>query len=127
MRVVLEIPIDENGPRAVKELLDTLAAIWARSLRAQPLPPLYSTGIGYREEENAGLYEDWQSPRRTFERGLGDCDDLVLYRVAELQAAGERASVQCLAQRSSVGVKMHVRVRRQDGREEDPSVILMRR
>jgi hypothetical protein len=127
VRIVLEIPIDEDGPRAVKDLLDALAVIWARRLRRVPLPPLYSSGIYYAEEENIGKFEDWQSPSRTFELGKGDCDDLVLYRVAELQAAGERATVQCLAQRSAIGVKMHVRVRRANGVEEDPSVILTRR
>lgn len=125
MRVVLEIPIDEDGPKAVKELLDALAGIWARYLRRHPLAPLYATGVRYREEDNLGQFEDWQSPVRTFERGLGDCDDLVLYRVAELQSRGESASAQCVAQRSPLGVKMHVRVRRADGSVEDPSVILL--
>jgi hypothetical protein len=126
MRVVCDIPLEVGGGQAVKALLDCLSDIWAAQLRRKPLPPLYSTGVRYEREPNAGQWEDFKPPYRTFEDGFGDCDDLVLWRVAELKAKGERASVQCLVKADPTGLKMHVRVRRADGREEDPSVLVER-
>lgn len=125
MRIVLDIPIDEGGPTAVKELLDTLIRIWGRRMRRHPLPPLYSSVVRFRPDPRAGIEERWRSPVETFEEGFGDCDQLVLYRGAELFAAGENATAQCLAQRGPIGTKMHVLVRRGDGRLEDPSILLM--
>lgn len=127
MRIVIDIPIDQDGPRAVKELLDALIRFWGRRMRRHPLPPLYQSGIVFRPDPSAGVEENWRSPVVTFEHGSGDCDQLVLYRGAELQAAGEDATSQCMAQRSPIGTKMHVRVRRANGLVEDPSVLLMPR
>lgn len=124
MRIVCDIPIDEDGPRAAKELLDCLARIWARRMRRVPFPSLYSAGVRYQVEPNAGTFEQWKSPVQTFEDGWGDCDDLSLYRVAELLASNEAAETQVLAQSTPIGVRMHARVARANGSEEDPSIIL---
>lgn len=125
MRIVIDIPIDEDGPRAVKELLDVLIVIWGRRLRRFPLPALYRSGIVFAPDPSAGSEERWRPPSVTFEQGSGDCDQLVLYRGAELWANGETGvSSQCMAQRSPTGTKMHVRVRRASGAVEDPSLIL---
>jgi hypothetical protein len=125
--VICRIPITQKyGPLAVKELLDTLGRIAARELLVHPLPPLYTTGIRYAEEPNAGKFELWKCPVQTFEDGSGDCDDLVIYRLAELLASGERASAQCMAETRN-GIltgRMHVRVRRADGSVEDPSFLV---
>ena len=56
-------------------------------------------------------------------RGWGDCDDLIGYRVSELLAQGEAATVNCIWD----GVRMHVRVRRASGDLEDPAQILHER
>lgn len=120
MRIVCDIPIDENGARAVWLMLEALVAVWAPYLKANPLPPLYESGVRYQAEPNAGEYEDFKSPLRTYAEGWGDCDDLIIYRCAELRAAGELATVQCMRK---VGTsRMHVRVRRQNGLLEDPSI-----
>ena len=125
MRIVCDIPIDEDGPRAAKELLDCLARIWARRMRRVPMPLLYGSGIRYQLEPNAGTFEQWKSPIQTFESGWGDCDDLTIYRVAELLARGERgAEAQVLAVTTPLGVKMHARVWRGTGVAEDPSILL---
>lgn len=124
MRIVCDIPIDEDGPRAAKELLDCLARIWARRMRRVPFPKLYSAGIRYRIEPNAGTFEQWKSPVQTFESGWGDCDDLTIYRVAELLAVGEGAESQVVSQTTPIGIRMHARVARGNGAEEDPSIIL---
>jgi hypothetical protein len=125
MQIRLEIPIDENGARSVQELLTCLVRIWARYHAKHPLPPLYERGVRYQEEPNAGQYEDWKSPMRTFEDGWGDCDDLTLYRCVELMCGGEKALPQTLAQHLEIGTKMHVRVRRGAGQIEDPSLLVV--
>lgn len=124
MVVLTELP--ETGPglmQEIKILLDALAGIWGRHMRAHPVPPLYSSGVRYREElaHGSGI-EDWACPWRVIKRGWGDCDDLVAYRVAELLAAGEAASVQVLRKRGTK--RFHVRVRRANGAVEDPSIRL---
>jgi hypothetical protein len=127
MRIVLDLPIDADGPRSVAELLNVLIRIWGRHLRRFPLPPLYSqaAGIRFAPDAKSGVEERWRAPAKTFEAGSGDCDQLVLYRGAELVARGEHATAQCIARRTPAGTKMHVRVRRQNGTIEDPSIILM--
>jgi hypothetical protein len=124
MRVRCNIPIDEVGAYSIRELLDTLATIWARYLAKHPLPCLYSSGIRFQKEPNAGQYEDWKPPHQTLEDGWGDCDDLVLYRVAELRSVGECAEVVVMRRRGTN--KFHVAVRRGDGRLEDPSLVVMK-
>lgn len=123
MKVVTSIPIEgPSGASAVRAVLNAIAYAWAPELRARPLPPLYGSGIRYQLEPNLGQYEDFKSPYETFESGWGDCDDLVIYRVAELVANGERAMVQSMRLRGTS--RFHVRVRRASGAEEDPSELV---
>lgn len=123
MRIVTSIPIEgPDGARIVRDLLNVIAYSWAPELRARPLPPLYGSGIRYQLEPNLGQWEDFKSPYETFESGWGDCDDLVIYRVAELVAAGEKATVQSMRLRGTS--RFHVRVRRASGAEEDPSELI---
>jgi hypothetical protein len=124
MRVRCEIPIDEVGAHSIRELLDALSTIWARYLAKHPLPSLYSSGIRFQTEPNVGEYEDWKTPHQTFEDGWGDCDDLVLYRLAELRAAGERATVVVMRRKGTR--KFHVLVRRGNRQLEDPSLEVMK-
>lgn len=122
MRIVCEIPEGDDGVRAIKVLLEVLGEAWALSFRKTPLPPLYESVVRYEREPNAGEYEDFKCPRRTYEDGFGDCDDLVIYRIAELRAKGERATVQVM-RRMGTG-RMHVRVKRANGKLEDPTLLV---
>lgn len=106
----------------VRDVLQALAQAWAAELATRPLPPLYSSGVRYRPEPNLGQYECFDDPWTVYQRRHGDCDDLVAWRVAELLAAGERATVQVVRR----GHKMHVRVRRANDQIEDPSKLLSR-
>jgi hypothetical protein len=120
MHVRCEIPIDEVGAHSIRELLDTLSTIWARYLAKHPLPALYSSGIRFQPEPNVGQYEDWKTPHQTLEDGWGDCDELVLYRLAELRSRGERATVVVMRRRGTR--KFHVLIRRANRQLEDPSL-----
>lgn len=81
------------------------------------IPPLYSGQIRYKREEPNR--EHWQSAQETAERGRGDCEDLVAYRLAELWRAGELgAKARVLTISPTL---RHVVVERADGAIEDPS------
>ena len=103
------------------------------------LPPLYASGVVYREE--APGREDWPDIPKVLGLGWGDCEDLAAWRAAELRVAG----VECepvikwqwidretmiaqgypAAKLPGRGVWLvHCCVRFPDGSVEDPSKIL---
>jgi len=99
------------------------------ALRSWNLPPLHRSGVRYQPEPTYGQgFEEFALPFETRARGFGDCDDLVMWRLAELMLSGEDAGCRC----EWNGPRMHVLVRRSsrpfiwlppsDGREEDPSI-----
>lgn len=97
------------------------AAMGAASLRQKlPFPELYSSGVVYREEDSPDGVEEFTLPWQTWERGWGDCDDLCIWRLADLYSAGEKAT--CSVQFR--GQQLHVQVRREGGSIEDPSARL---
>lgn len=110
-----------------RDVLTALAHHYARLIRAGvpdgALPPLYQSGVTFREEERpADGHESWDCPWVVYQRGYGDCDDLVLWRLSELLAAGRQASPVMVWR----GDKFHVLLRHATGRLEDPSLTLMR-
>jgi hypothetical protein len=110
---------------AIREVLYALARAYAVAMATNPLPPLYSAGVQYREEPTSGTgVERWDHPWEVHARGWGDCDDLVLWRLAELHAAGETTAAPLVAW---IGSRMHVLIRRASGNTEDPSRILLDR
>lgn len=124
MNFITQLPGNgQDLSHAIKTMLEACAETWARELRQRPVVPLYRSGVRYEPEPWGGDPEEWAPPPVVLRRGWGDCDDLVMWRVAELRAAGEPATVQVMRR----GVRYHVRVRRADGRVEDPSLILMER
>jgi hypothetical protein len=107
--------------------LDASTAWNIEALKAQPLPPLYSSGVRYareplcRSEGGAEhMCEEFVTAHEVYRRGVGDCDDLGPLRAAELRLQGENA--QAIARPSAAG--WHVVVRRADGSIEDPSAKL---
>lgn len=126
--------------RSIQMVLTALGHAWAPELRrrwqeGRPLPPLYESGIKFRHEPAGQTFEEWADPLTVLARGYGDCDDLIIYRLAELLAVGERATVQVMRELAEKGPgdpraargtgRYHVAVRRADGTEEDPSKVLL--
>lgn len=61
----------------------------ADHMRKNPLPPLYSTDVKFQDEPWQGQgVEEFATPWMVLERKWGDCDDLVIYRGAELVSQG---------------------------------------
>lgn len=91
-----------------------------------PLAPwLYESGIVYKPEDGT---EEWPDIPTLLEAGAGDCEDLVMYRVAELRM---RKRVKCRPfirwrENQKTGYRLYhclVAITRPDGRFiiEDPS------
>jgi hypothetical protein len=121
---------------AIRPILEALVVIDQLYLRTHRCPPLYRSGVRYREEPpnhaklgheaSAAKVEDFSAIPAILERGWGDCDDLSPWRVAELREAGEPARIRIQWKRHpETGQKFyHVLVRRADGSIEDPSLKL---
>lgn len=132
MRITLDVPAGVTPGECavfVKHLLEGAA----RGLGAVPpgqrescfqrlrLPPLYQSGVRFAYEQGHGTgNEEFQSPQLTFARKLGDCDDLIWWRLCELQNVGVAATCFCEWVRGD----LHVKVRFPTGELEDPAVLL---
>ena len=121
MRITFTIPEDlPPGEIAwlVKHLIEGAARGWAAPFRRLGLPPLYDSGIRFAYEPNHGTgIEEFADPFLLLARKEGDCDDLCIYRLAEIQAAGRSASCRAVWD----GTQLHVQVRHPDGSLEDPA------
>ena len=124
---VLSITVPFEGERELVAALALLTVINVLQLRWYKLPPLYESGVRYRQEQEKqcwhpipGGCEDWLSVAELYRQRVGDCEDLAAARAAELILLGERA--RAIPKRTRAG--WHIVVRRGDGSIEDPSARL---
>ena len=95
----ITLPEDDGEDRHFAPLIPALEGMIAinewhirRALkRAQkgqgvPIPPLYASGVRYKEDPPG--QENWKDCLAVIKDGHGDCDRLVSWRVAELRVAG---------------------------------------
>ena len=107
--------------RLVKGIIEGAAYGCVDAFRSWRLPPLYASGVQFQYEPQHGTgLEMFDLPPVVYQRQWGDCDDLVIWRICELVAHGERAT--CKA--DFVGEQLHVLVRRANGKTEDPAILL---
>lgn len=132
MYVVTKLPgrgVDLS--RSISQLVLVLAEVWAQELARRPLPSLYSSGVVYRAESPHNLAEEWTDPYTTHERKYGDCDDLVIWRLAEiLNEAGYKGDRKNLPAWPAVARRVdspeyHVMIRYRNGELEDPAKKLL--
>lgn len=116
------VPFDGTGTAEfAKHTIEAFAQGSVRMAHLWKLPPLYQSGVRFQYERNHGEgIEEFCLPDQTFKQRWGDCDDLCIYRIWELRVGGELATCNAIWDHNAV----HVRVRRADGRIEDPSTIL---
>ena len=69
---------------SIRDAILAQARIWARELKRKPLKPFYQYPIRYRPEPVDSLAEEWVDPYTVVKRGHGDCDDLVIFRLAQI-------------------------------------------
>lgn len=124
----LRICVDTSGlpdtrclAQLVKGVIEGAAYGCVDAFRQWRLPPLFSSGVVFRYEPGHGTgWEMFDLPPIVYARRWGDCDDLVIWRICELAAGGERATCRTVF----VGEQLHVLVRRTNGQLEDPAVLL---
>lgn len=110
---------------AIKAILEAQTQINVLYLKMFDVPPLYESGVRYRQEPKNTI-EEFATIPVIYERLWGDCDDLAPARAAELRLEGNHAQVRIVWKKNRKnGHRMyHIVVRHQDGRIEDPSKIL---
>lgn len=69
---------------SIRDSVLAQARVWARALKKKPLRPFYSLGLRYRPEPSNNLAEEWVDPYTMVKRGYGDCDDMVIMRLAQI-------------------------------------------
>ena len=120
MRVVLTVGGSGRAlAETIRGLLQAQAEGVAREIQGgRALPLLYHSGVRYKPEATRGSgVEYFDDPWTVLKRGHGDCDDLVLWRCAEILAQRIHAGVICKWRLP----RYHVAVRKADGSAEDPS------
>ena len=98
----ITLPEDDGEDRHFAPIILALEAMISVNLwhirralkRAQkgtglPIPPLYASGVRYKEDPPGE--ENWKDCLAVLADGHGDCDRLCAWRVAELLAAGIKA------------------------------------
>ena len=109
---------------ALVHLLEALSGINQAWLVEHPSTPwLYHSGVRYVEEP--GGVDQWRDIPETLARGIGDCEDLACWRLAELRARlGEAAIPFVKLTRAAPRTLYHIAVTRANGTLEDPSRLL---
>lgn len=110
-----------TSPQQIAGMLFGLQRASQANLREVNLPPLYRSGVRYKEEPIGR--ERWQLPSETYSRGEGDCEDLAAWRAAELVVSGEDTRARAILRWLRPGL-MHCLVLRSGGKTEDPSKVL---
>ena len=97
-------------------------------LRMKLVPPVYKAFLAgqvqFRNEPWAGKYEEFADALTCMKRGWADCDDLVPWRVAELQEQGIKAGIKIYWRESAERITYHVETRLPDGSVEDVAAYL---
>lgn len=70
----------------IRDAILAQAKTWARELRRKPLKDFYSYNIRFQPESLHSLAEEWVDPYTVVKRGYGDCDDMVIFRLAQILA-----------------------------------------
>ena len=132
----LTLPEDDRGELQLDPLDFTFEGLvqtnlWhirrARSL-GKPIPALYESGVRYKDDDPDGQ-ENWRDIPSILRAGVGDCDRLSAWRIAELRDVGIAARGRFDWMRVPKDAILsgparhvgHVRVEHPDGRVEDPS------
>ena len=111
-------------------LLNACIEAAAAELRRRPLPSFYGPEcrhIRYQPEPWAGQgVEEFADPYTVFERGWGDCDDLIIFRGGQLRSVGLPCHARILHQTTTN--KYHTQLTRDFDRVvEDPSLFCLYR
>jgi hypothetical protein len=96
-------------------------------LKARKVPPIYKSGVRFKTQPASSCA--FRPPSEVYERGGGDCKQLVTWRIAELRENGINAMprviwVDSRDGKTVSGLQAHMQIRLPDNTVEDPSVNL---
>ena len=113
----------KDSEKALLWLLESMINIGRIELRRNKLPPLYKAGVVYQREEDT---EEWKDPVTVWTDGYGDCEDLSIWRCAELRNNHKKCQpyIRYRVDPETGMYIYHVMVMRANGALEDPSKIL---
>lgn len=134
MFVLLKLPgKGRDLSRTIRDHIMSQAEAWAEELKSNPLPPFYQCGIRYRPEPLRAPCEEWVDPYTVKQRGYGDCDDMVIWRLAEILAKSGYDPIRqgprnapahpAVARKRNTG-RYHVLIRHSNGEFEDPANVM---
>lgn len=111
-----------------------LAEAWSLELKRNPLPSFYAVKPAYVPEPADALAEEWVDPYTCCGRGYGDCDDFVIWRLAEIfvekgyNPKNGRKNIPAwpAIYAHDDGVRYHVAIHHKNGVKEDPALIATR-
>src|SRR4051812_23689648 len=86
--------------------------------RDPTIPPIMDSGVSYSVNRS----KQWKFANKILDAGVGDCEGLSAWRVAELRLSGEDPDARVRTYRTGP-TKFHAVVERGDGIVEDPSAI----
>lgn len=87
MYVVVKLPGEgETLQRSIQMAIMVQAEAWAQVVKRKPIPLIYSLPLRFIPEPADSIAEEWCDPYTVLERGFGDCDDLVIYRLSQIYA-----------------------------------------
>ena len=110
------------GAQFAKAALEGIAYVNKELVLARRVPGLYQSGARYIADKGEETFLD---ALHVCQKGGADCSSLSAYRVGELWAVNEPASIHLHWRGYSDGYRLyHVTVRRGDGSIEDPSRLL---
>lgn len=123
LKLTMKVPSTAD---ALEGALEGLARVNEAILTREPLPLLYKSGVRYKAEaRGAGgrRREEWLTALQTMGRGVGDCEDLAAWRIAELRLRGIDAEPLVVPTgRNKAGQRRyHALVELPDGSTDDPS------
>lgn len=113
-----------SGERKLKGLLAALVIANIEFLKLHPRTPLlYQSGVRYQSEPPG--QEEWQDIPTILQHGVGDCEDLASWLVAEYRIRrGVRAKIAITHRQRGGMLRYHVLCELPGGRIEDPSAKL---
>lgn len=111
----------DRSHRALTWLMFGLVKVSEEFLECYPnTPALYDSRVIYKPEIDT---EEWQDIPTTLERGFGDCEDLAIYRCADLRYFEGIHALPYVTWRTTPrgNTILHALVRYPNGLVEDPS------
>lgn len=118
----IRLPSSKIGRKKILWMMEAMVQCNILWLLEHPnTPKLYKAPVRYVKEMGT---EIWQDIPNVIKSGVGDCEDLACWRVAELRSIGINARPYMTGRKQSGRRIYHALVRHPNGKIEDPSLAM---